>query len=1492
MRRVLQLILLALALGAGQARAAIVYFESPGFNGASFTAPATFVVQAVAEESGDAVSSLVLFQDGVQVKTGAGTSMYRSVTYTASNLPAGTYYFVAQAKNSQNRTFSKTITVTVSSPNTPPSVQLGAVTGSPFIAPATLGLSASASDSNGVVSKVELLANGQVVATLTAAPYTYTWSGVQPGTYSIAARATDNEGASTTSNAANVTVSASQVIGNFEGVPTDATYAYLVGWACSTGISQPIDVHVYVGGPAGSGAYLSSARADRSSEPGVASACQAGGANYRFSVPIGNSQRAQFAGQPLYVHGISPVGQANSLIAGSGNFTLPAPPPPTKIATFLGQSVPTTVLKGSAFPVSLQFRNDGTAVWRNADSYRLGSRNPENNFTWGASRAPLAADVTSGATANVQFNATAPSTDGVYAFQWQMLQEGTAWFGDVSPNVAVRVVSGSIGASPAVCAIPYGASTCSSTLTWTSSAADAQVWVTDTNNAGDQLVAQAQNGSVAVPWITAAGSRFHLRAAGLTLSTVDVRGNPTANVPPAVNITAPAPGGQGNAPAQLMIRANATDTDDGIASVAFYVNGALLGTDSSSPYEQAWSSVAAGSYTLYAIAKDTRGSATASAAVNVSVGANVPPSAQLTAPASGAQVTAPATIALAATATDSDGSIIGVDFYADATLIATDNVAPYTANWNTAQAGTYSLKAVARDNGGLAGASAVAIVTVRANTPPSVQLTAPASGGQGTAPTTINVAASAADSDGSIAAVDFYADSTLIGTATSAPYSTSWNATQAGTYSLTAVARDNGGAAATSTAVVVSVPAPAPAPPATVQVSAPVVRSYVYDSAQRLCKVIEPETGATVMDYDGAGNLIWSAAGLSGLTSTTSCDRDAPGVAARRVMRTYDARNRLKTLVFPDHRGDQVWNYTPAGQPQSVTTNNDNGGGNVTNTYAYYQNGLLKGETQEQDGYSWSVGYGYDRIGNRSSIVYPAGLTVTFEPNALGQPTRVTGNTTVLASGFSYYPNGAAQSFTYGNGVIHSMTLNARQMPAAVTSSGITSLAYAYDANGNVASIRDMQRGTTYDRTMQYDGLNRLTAVGSCAFGGDCWHRFTYDAVDNIRSWRANGLKDYADYYYDASQRLINIRNSAGAAVVGLEYDAQGNLSNKNGQVYGFDYGNRLRSASGNPSYWYDAYGRRTLASSATGKGYSLYSQEGQLLWERDERSNNRHQYVYLNGTLLATMSRSIGSETYSILYDHTDALGSVVALSDSARTIAQRSEYDPFGALTNRQANNRPGYTGHVMDGSTGLTYMQQRYYDPQIGRFLSVDPVTALDGGQQHFNRYAYAYNNPYKFTDPDGRCPICIPLAVVGRMALGAAIGATVEVGTQVVLDGKRSWSEIDKSDVAVSAAIGAVLPGMGSVAIRAKSAAPAVSRSMKAIRALSQQSRNTVARAEKLAAREAAHVEKAGRAAGDVAETAGAAATGVLLNRFGQEAANAPKRQEAPPPPPPKDEQNRR
>lgn len=119
---------------------------------------------------------------------------------------------------------------------------------------------------------------------------------------------------------------------------------------------------------------------------------------------------------------------------------------------------------------------------------------------------------------------------------------------------------------------------------------------------------------------------------------------------------------------------------------------------------------------------------------------------------------------------------------------------------------------------------------------------------------------------------------------------------------------------------------------------------------------------------------------------------------------------------------------------------------------------------------------------------------------------------------------------------------------------------------------------------------------------------------------------------------------------------------------------------------------------------------------------------------LLATLAASAQAQTV-VEYVHTDALGSVVAVTNTSRTVLERREYEPYGSQLTPAVSNGPGYTGHVQDAATGLVYMQQRYYDAQIGRFLSVDPVAAREKGD-NFNRYGYASNNPYRFADPSGR------------------------------------------------------------------------------------------------------------------------------------------------------------
>jgi RHS repeat-associated protein len=191
----------------------------------------------------------------------------------------------------------------------------------------------------------------------------------------------------------------------------------------------------------------------------------------------------------------------------------------------------------------------------------------------------------------------------------------------------------------------------------------------------------------------------------------------------------------------------------------------------------------------------------------------------VTTPANGAVITVPGAVPLAATASinRANWAILEVDFYSGSTLIGKATGAPYGITWQSVPAGTYTITAQAiATNPGQAkqdpgtpnmptwtGVSAP--VSFRVNAPPAVSLAAPAANSVFNAPADVTVTANAADSDGTVAKVDFYAGNALIGTATGAPYSVTWANPAPGTYSLTAVATDNDGASTRSAPVAMRV---------------------------------------------------------------------------------------------------------------------------------------------------------------------------------------------------------------------------------------------------------------------------------------------------------------------------------------------------------------------------------------------------------------------------------------------------------------------------------------------------------------------------------------------------------------------------------------------------------------------------------------------------------------------------------------------------------------
>ncbi|PZU26956.1 MAG: hypothetical protein DI584_10450, partial [Stenotrophomonas sp.] len=586
------------------------------------------------------------------------------------------------------------------------------------------------------------------------------------------------------------------------------------------------------------------------------------------------------------------------------------------------------------------------------------------------------------------------------------------------------------------------------------------------------------------------------------------QGNPYVSV----SIDSPSAGATFQAPANVVIQTSAFTIDDGVyvSQLRILRSGQVLASVVGDSLSYTLTNLPAGTYTVTANARSNLGGqASVNRTFEVVQPGDRPPVISLN-PATGQPFIGPATVHLSANASDPDGQVVRVDYYANGSHIGSSSSAGFAFTRDNVPPGLYQITGVAVDNNGKMTTSAAITVGVeQSSIRGSVDGVEEDGAGQ-------YWVGGWACSSGRPASVDVHI---YVGGAAGAGQGIgSVLANRASEAGVAAACQSNGSQyrfrfaltdairqAHANKLIYVHGISPAGASndllanSGVLRVPAPLslTRRYVYDAQQRLCKTIEPETGSTVMGYDAGGNLAWSASGLA-LPSPVNCDRAAAEASGRVVRRTYNSRNRVVSLSTPNHRGNQTFIYAPDGLPSQITTDNDGDGeGRVVNYYLYNKRRLLVSEAVQQPGlYQWLLSYGYDANGNLASQGYPTGNIITYSPNALGQPKLVVGSSDghTYASAISYFPNGALKSFAYGNNVLHQMTQNARQLPARSIDSGVLNLDTRFDENGNPSDIYDVARGGTYNLHLQYDARDRLIAAGSGAFGGDGWHRYTYDA--------------------------------------------------------------------------------------------------------------------------------------------------------------------------------------------------------------------------------------------------------------------------------------------------------------------------------------------------------------------------------------------------------------
>jgi len=300
---------------------------------------------------------------------------------------------------------------------------------------------------------------------------------------------------------------------------------------------------------------------------------------------------------------------------------------------------------------------------------------------------------------------------------------------------------------------------------------------------------------------------------------------------------------------------------------------------------------------------------------------------------------------------------------------------------------------------------------------------------------------------------------------------------------------------------------------------------------------------------------------------------------------------------------------------------------------------------------------------------------------------------------------------------------------------------YGYDNMSRLKQITDVgSSGTLFDRQYAYNNASQINQITEPAQS----RSFFYDNVDRLTSM-TNGTSNESYSYDDVGNRLSSHRSAsysyqpnqfnrlASTSTANYNYDANGNLTTKaeGKELWRFtwDYENRLTMASTRRQtvrYRYDALGRRVQRYIVGGKENTKFVYDGADVLVDD---NNGTLTKYINGDGVDNKLRmQTGTDVQYFLADH---LGSTNALTNSTGNVSSSASYDSFGNATGN-LNTRYQYTGREVDNFTGLQYNRARWYDGNLGRFISEDPI-GFGGGD--INLFGYVSNNTLRYSDPSG-------------------------------------------------------------------------------------------------------------------------------------------------------------
>jgi RHS repeat-associated protein len=545
--------------------------------------------------------------------------------------------------------------------------------------------------------------------------------------------------------------------------------------------------------------------------------------------------------------------------------------------------------------------------------------------------------------------------------------------------------------------------------------------------------------------------------------------------------------------------------------------------------------------------------------------------------------------------------------------------------------------------------------------------------------------------------------------------------------------------------------------PLTVKRGASTLISNTYDSYGRQTQLWDAAAGTTQYQYDAFGRLIWQKDANTNETDFT-----------------YDNLGRLKT------RNNTTWQYYYTGGkfsnvPVSIT---DPG---TSLAYDYDVFFRRTSETRTIGGESFTTQYAYDIHDNVTSMTYPSGVAVTYTYDQNCFIDQVKRGGTTLFDAVSFNGMGQPTSYVLGDGQTTNVTYT-NGLPTRYAAKGVQNLHMDYDyATGNMTYRWDAM--IKRKETFTYDALDRLTSSTVATVNGLGVPTYTYPALDISYDGAVGGTTRGNITRLSNVGKFGHNGGNAVAEAYGLLFPSPPNdpPTGISLETQAITYNDRLQTVSvaedvgGDAwllNYQYGADGARwksELRKNATLTETRIYAgaYEEQRITSPTTNTNKIH-YVGGPAGLCAMIVVADGVET--IYYTYKDHLGSVVALTTGSGTLATvvlNRSYDPWGRERHATTwNGTPaaspfqwtyrGFTGHEHVAPFGLINMNARMYDPVVGRMLAADnyvhPV-----GSQGFNRYAYALNNPLKYTDPSGEVAILVPI-IIGAV-IGTYMGGTL-------------------------------------------------------------------------------------------------------------------------------------